>query len=277
MTYFITSSAPDPFSPIYEYPPQGANGIGYSNTQGRTQVSSFVPSPDTTKTIIVGGQSLMATASGTAPYTTVSANAQNLNIYDGGIYAGADPILGASYAPSVGPSSVSMRIADRIIVNNPTWRVIMVPIAIGGTPYISWVPSTTNSLFTRIKTAIMRCRARGIEPDKIIWGEGETDRDLGTSSTNVRNSIWAIVDGIRALDCNATFYIGKYTMVSGSISTAVQTGIDNSVDVSRDIVAGYDADNNATVVGGYRLADQTHLSDTGLTLTGNGWADLIYP
>ena len=269
------ASSIDPFL-VNEYPSQP---IGYKNAAGKVQVTSVISAPSTTKTVIVGGQSNMATACGTATYTTVSSSANNLSIYDGGIYAGSDPVLGASYAPATGLSSVPMRIADRAIAQGKATRAIMVPVAIGGTPYAAWVPTASNTLFTRVSTAILRCRARGLEPDVFVWGQGETDNGLGTSAASVTASIQAIVGAIRAapISCTAPFYVGLYTMVSGSSSATIRTGISNSVSAPLNIVLGYDADTNCTVAGGFRLADQTHLSNTGLTLSGNGWADLVFP
>lgn len=270
------SSAPDPFL-LHEYPPQGnPNGIGFSNIRGRTEVSSVITDPTTTKTIIVGGQSNMATACGTSVYETVSSQSHNLNIYNGGIYSGSDPVLGASYAPSAGPSSVVMRIADRIIARGKATRVIMVPIAIGGTPFAIWEPNSANSLFTRIRTAILRCRARGLEPDHILWGQGETDKDLGTSAVAIKASVWAIVDAIRAapLSCSAPFWLGKYTMTGGTTGATVRQGLADAVDVGRDIRAGYDAD---VLTGNNRLAGGVHLSNAGLNASAIGWADLVFP
>src|SRR5687768_18101653 len=43
-----------------------------------------------TKIVAIGGQSNMATACGSAHYTTISGEAVNLNVYDGGIYAGSE-------------------------------------------------------------------------------------------------------------------------------------------------------------------------------------------
>ena len=66
-------------------------------------------------------------------------------------------------------------------------------------------------------------------------------------------------------------------MVLGATSATVQQGLADAIDAGRNIIAGYDADTNCTVAGGFRLADQTHLSNTGLTLSANGWADLVFP
>lgn len=249
--------------------------LGYTSVAGITQASSIISAPLTTKTIITGGQSNFATACGTSPYSTVSSSANQLSIYDGGIYNGSSPVLGCSYNKAL--ASVNMMIADSMISRSKATRAIVVPIAVGGTIYAQWVPSASNTLFSRISTAILRCRARGLEPDVFFWGEGENDNSLGTSAASITASIQAIVDGIRALSCTAPFYVGLYTMFGGNISSTIRTGISNSVETPRNIKLGYDADTNCTVAGGFRLGDGTHLSDTGLTLAATGWTTLVFP
>ena len=173
-----------------------------------------------------------------------------------------------------------MRVADSMIDRGKATRCIVVPIAIAGTPYAAWEPTAAGSLFTRIKTAILRCRARGLEPDAIMWGEGETDNTpLGTPAASVTASIQAIVGAIRAapISCTAPFYVGLYTMVNGSTSATVRTGISNSVSAPLSIILGYDADTNLTVAGGFRMPDGSHLSNTGLATGATGWTTLMFP
>lgn len=267
-------SSPDPFG-FYEYGSQMPAGI--SGSAGRTQVSSIVVDRANTKIIIMDGQSEMATANGTSTYTTVNAASHNFNIYDGGIYTSVDPVLGASYDSTIGLSSMATRIADRLITGGKATRVIMVPIAVSNTPWAMYDPAAVGSLFTRFRAAYLRLAAHGLSPDVIITARGATDNVLNTSAASVKASIWAWADGVRALGCTAPIYLGKFTLVSGAVDTTVQAGIDSAIDVGRDIRAGYNADSNLTVAGGYRLADQTHLSNTGLTTGANGWADLVYP
>lgn len=271
-----TGSAPDPYL-LNEYPPQGKpNGMGYYNIRGRTEVSSIISAPTTTKIVIVDGQSEHATANGTMTYSTVNAASNQLNIYDGAIYAGADPVLGASDAPNVGYSSMVMRFADRLITQGRATRVIMVPIAIGGTPWAIYEPTADGSLFTRVRCAIRRLAALGLEPDAIITARGATDAGLGTSAASMKTSVWAWADGIRDLGCTAPIYLGKFSG-AGVTSNAIRTAMDNALDAGRNIVEGYDGDTYLTIAGGYRLADTVHLSDTGLTKSGNDWADLVFP
>jgi hypothetical protein len=249
---------------------------GFSDTRNKALLLAAPIA--STKIIGIGGQSNMSSWCGTAHYTTISSEALNLNIYDGGIYAGSDPLLGCDNGELViggTKSSVGMRIADRIISNGKAARVIVAPFALGGTYFNSWVPATANSLFTRVRSFILRCRARGLEPDVFAWGQGEQDGPGGTSSVDVKAAIWAIVDGIRAMNCVAPFYIGKYTTNSNTPNTTVQTGIANSIDTGRVIRAGFDADTNCP--GPAQRLDGTHLNDIGLTTAGNGWGDLLFP
>lgn len=270
-------SAPDPFT-FKEYPPQGnPNGRGYSNTRGRTLVSSLVTDRPNTQIIIVDGQSEHATAGGTSAYTVTNTDAAHqLNLYDGGLYAIEEPVLGCSYAPATGPSSMIGQMADYIIDQELATRAILVPIAMGGTPWAIYEPDAADSLFTRFRAAWNRLQALGLEPDHIIAARGATDNDLDTSAASVTASIQAWAQGVRDLGCDAPIWLGKFTMVSGSVDSTVQTGIDDAVDVGLDIRAGYDGDTNLTVAGGYRLGDETHLSNTGLAKAAQDWIDVIF-
>lgn len=281
----FAASAPDPFV-VSEYPQAGYGGApgqpgyagrGWDVIRGKTEVSSIVADRNDTAVIIVDGQSEHATSGGTSAYSVLSTEAHQMNIYDGGIYRIADPVLGASYAESTGPSSPIGPLADRIIARGKKSRVIVVPIAIGGTPWSIYDPAVTGSLFSRVRCAILRLRARGLEPDFICAARGATDNGLGTSAASIKASVQAWAQGIRDMDCDAPIYLGKFTMASGATSATVRQGLTDAIDVGLDIRAGYDGDTNLTVAGGYRLADQTHLSNTGVVACGHGWADLLYP
>jgi hypothetical protein len=269
------ATRPDPFL-LNEYPPQGVpNGVGYRNARGRVEVSSIIADRPNTQIIIVDGQSEHATANGTSAHTVSNSAAHQLNVYDGGIYEIAEPLLGCSYAPAVGPSSMIGQMADYIIDQALATRVIMVPIAIGGTPWAIYDPAAAGSLFTRFRAAYLRLQALGLEPDHIIAARGATDGVLGTSAADVTTAIHAWADGVRALGCDAPIWLGKFTMVGGSANSTVRTGMDNAIHVGRDIRAGYDGDTHLTVGGGYRL-DGVHLSNTGLQKAAEDWVDLIF-
>lgn len=260
-------------------------GVGNRSSAGKTLRSSTIAAPSTTKVIIVGGQSNQSTSCGTVVYTPVSGSADILNIYDGGIYNGTDPVLGCNVG-NTGPSSICTRLADSMISRGKATRCIVVPIAIGGTKYVDWDPATTNTLFGRISTAILRVRARGLEPDAFFWGEGESDAQAVTPAATITTQIQNIVTAIRAapLSCTAPFYVGLYTMLGGVINgglgtgtiAGVRKGIADSVSAPLNIILGYDADNN--LAAGTRVDPPgTHFGDANLTTAATAWTTLAFP
>lgn len=269
----IVSSAPDPYA-VKDLSSVITGGNGY------TQASSTIAAPSTTKTIITAGQSNMASVIGTAYTVTNSSSVHMLNIYDGGFYNTQDPVLGCAFNPaSSNISNIVGPLGDNIINRAKATRVITCSVGIGGTTYASWEPGNAADHYTRLKVAILRCRARGLEPDFIIWGMGESDNIAGTSAASIKASIWATVDALRAspVSCNTPVYIGLYSMFGGTISATVRSGVTTSVDAGRIIRLGYDADTNATIAGGFREADGTHFNNTGRNLVGAGWGSLILP
>ena len=116
------SSAPDPFR-VPELP-LSPNNYGWGNPNGRTLVSSVITDRPNTKVIITDGQSLMASSATGSPHTPL-AGVHNLNIYDGGIYVGADPVLGASFHAGgipAAPTSPNLHIGDRLIATGKATR-----------------------------------------------------------------------------------------------------------------------------------------------------------
>lgn len=267
----------DPF-PMPELNPS-VFGSGRKDTTGWTLTQSTIAAPSTTKKILLLGQSNNANSCDTPAYTVQNPTTVNvLNPYDGGIYQGRDPVLGCTDTKS----SLMMPLGDRLINQAKATRVILCNVAVGGTTFALWAPSHSSQLFLRIKTGILRFRARGLEPDFILIGQGESDVEAGSSSTVVRDGIWAIVDGIRAapISCNAPVYVGLYTVLGGTQSNTVRTGITNAVSGPRNIILGYDLDTECPAAGGFREGGSptgTHLSVTGRNKAGPGWADLILP
>ncbi len=245
--------------------------LGHSHVAGLTPLTSGVSDLLNTSAILIFGQSNMATSCGTSAYTTINSQAQQINIYDGALYPGVDPVFGATVTAF---SSITMRLADRIISQSKKSRVIMGNCSVGGTTWDQWA---NGDLFSRIAATIWRFRAQGIEPNKIISGLGETDGVNGTIASSITSNVNILTDKIRALGCNAPIYLGKYTIAGGSPVAAVRTGIDNAIDNGgRGIYLGFDCDTNCPIAGGYRY-DGVHLNNAGLDIAAPAWQAIIYP
>lgn len=257
------------------------NNFGNGNTNGRVIVPNAIHRPST-KVIITDGQSLVASSSTGPKYTPISNQVHNLNVYDGAIYMGADPVLGCSYHAAgidAAPTGPNLHIGDRLIATGKAARVILVPLA-NASIWPDVDPSVPGSMFGRTRVAILRCRALGFDPDAIYCGRGEGDAFLGTPSNTIRDAGWAYVDAIRAMNCTCPVYVGIHSRLStgpGGVNATTRAGLQAMVNVGRDIRAGFDCDtlegtNRQTAAG-----DPVHLTTEGATNYGNAIADLMFP
>lgn len=221
--------------------------------------------------LISAGQSLRANCCGTQYTPTNASKIDNFNVNDGAAYDCSGPLLGCTNG-STGPGNIMPRVADLLITNNRFARVIIAPLAIGGSAISEWQDG--GAYADRVPVAMRRLAARGITPDVtgvtfcIEWGQGETDGLNGTSQaayTASFNSFLAkaIAGGFsgRVFVAHESYYVGT----TYSAITNAQAAVVDSVTV----FAGGNLD---TIPSGSRAADNLHLNDTGAASA----ATLIY-
>jgi hypothetical protein len=275
-----SSSVPDPNDFVdYGYQcPGRATSVAIA---GRETRRSSITWP-VVKTLILRGQSNMGNnlGPGASQYTSVhSGFALDLNSQ---LYQLADPVLGPNNWRFDGRTSefftsTSVHLADHIIANGKAHGVVCCNASIGGTIYDQWTSTVRLSLFSRIRSAIYRCRARGLEPDAFVWGQGEGDGSASTPTATLIPQMRAIVDGIRALGCEAPFHLGYYTTATVphmNVRDAVDAVLDPT---GRKIFAGWDSDLFAPHPSIYRETDGVHLSEAGAVLSGQSWANILFP
>lgn len=251
------------------------NDQGYSSTAGRTLRSSAINPAQRTLVLFIDGQSNMASV-GPSSFTPVNGAAiDNFNIYNGATYATTDPVLGSSYDSTLGVGSLGPRIADQLITNGKFDRVILVPVAIGGTS-IS-IHAAGGILYDRVCVGMRRLAVRGIVPGATgvtfayLWGQGESDH--GTAQGTYQGYFGQIV--ARAQNCsglsaqfNGRIFVNRETLLSGVTDATIQAAQSALVN-NTTIFAGGDID---SLTGANRQADNTHLSAAGQAAA----ATLIY-
>lgn len=254
-----------------------ANNAGYQATGGKTKRSLTINTAIRNLVLIVAGQSNYTNVAPTAYVPTNASVLDNFNVYDGAVYAAADPLLGAGWAYTVlggvgtnpSPGNIGTRVGDLLITNGKFDRVILVPVAIGGTTASDW---STGSMSNRIPTAMRRLLSRGIVPGTtnvtfaIIWGQGESD--AGTSQVNYTSRMNTVIASAAAAGFSGRWFINKQTWIAGAVDAnvqAAQVGLPNG----STVFAGADADSlNAA----NRYADNTHFNDAGMAAL----ATLVY-
>jgi hypothetical protein len=261
-----------------------ANNAGFNDTQfigTRTlRASPQINTGVANLVLILAGQSNVASEAPSAYSPTNSTVVDNLNIYDGGIYAWADPPLGSTWAyQSFGGTGstcgtlqscghVGARISDLFINAGTFARVIVAPVAVGGTTISQW---DTGPLSNRICVAIGRLANRGITPSvtnvtfAIVWGQGESE----TTSTTLQyqTAITNILNRAKACGFSGRFFVNKETFGAGATNANVQSAQTGIVD-SVNFWAGANADaltGTACSASACRRADNTHFTDAGAT------------
>lgn len=262
------ASLPDPFLMGENYREDGwNNNRGYSDVNSKTLRITPINAQERTLVLITSGQSNMASVGPSSYVPTNASKVDNLSIYDGAIYATADPLIGQTYAPDYGVGSIPPRIADKLITGVKFDRVILVPVASGGSSIAMWAPG--GPLYMRHCVAMHRLAARGIVPGMpgvtfaLVWGQGESD--AGTAQATYQTRFGQIVTKLKncpnlASQFNGRIFITKQTMLSNVVNATTQAAQVALID-NVSIFSGGDID--ALTGGTNRIADGTHLTATG--------------
>lgn len=256
---------PDPFEIDDSFAiSQGAGALPYRKTAGLVLRDQAFNPAQKTLVLIGAGQSNYVSLNPTLYTPSSSSVIDNFNIYDGGSYSIGGPLLGTQYNATMGPGNILARIAQNAITGGFD-RVVVVPIAIGGTVAADWA---TGSLSDRIGVAMRRLASRGYVPGvtgltfALSWGQGETDNGNGTLQAAYAASMATVISNAQAAGFTGSscrFFINKETWLSGAVSSAVQAA-QVALPNGATIFAGGDLDTlNAT----NRQADNTHFNDTG--------------
>lgn len=244
---------------------QWGNNAGYQDLTGKTLRSAAITGR--TLILITAGDSNMA-AVGPTPFTPINTNSvDNLNIYDGAVYNGADPMLGHSLSLTInnnqpGYGSIPPRLADKIMNGNLYDRVICVPLAIGGSYTAAW--ATGGTLFAKIPVALRRLAARGITPSTpnctfcIVYQIGANEH--GISVNDYQANVNSTINKAKAEGFVGKVFIPKYSLLNGVVDANIQTAELGLID---NVTFFNGGDQDALTGTAYRQADNTHFNAVG--------------
>ena len=261
-------SAPSVTDP-YRFNEWSAGNFPGGNTYatGKAVRNPRLNAGETTGVFIVAGQSNASNYTfGTAYNQTNAGKIDCLSIYDGGLYAATEPLLGCeTYNLEQSRGNIFTQVADHLITAGIFQRVILIPIAIGGTPVNLW----TTSFGDRLMVAFKRAQAVGLTVTGVLWQQGEAD--VATSQASYAADLATVIAKPRAAGFNAPWFIAKCTYFTGTTSApvrAAQTAIVNGT----DIFAGPDTD---TLTSAYRYDNGHFNSTTGAAAAAALWKTAI--
>ncbi len=157
---YRTSPAPVLKSPL---PFGGADPRSY---KVRTQCD--LSDPKRTIVLLALGQSNAANYTGAMVQSTYGGAV--MNYYQGRCYVAADPLLGADG----NSGSLWTELANRLISTGQADRVMIVPLAVGGSSMIHWQPG--GDLYQELGRLIDALEADHISITDTVWVQGEAER-----------------------------------------------------------------------------------------------------
>lgn len=236
-------------------------------TDDRVRMEPFVQGPETLVLVTIG-QSLMANYVG-GERLQGGPEILQINLYDGGLYVAKDPLLGVdTFLPDPAQSNFAIRLARQVIMSNRYRRIVILPIAVGGTHAALW---QRGGLFNpRIPVAGQRLRDLGLTASAILWQQGTTDNTLGTSETSYRASLLSVIETFRLAGFTRTpFLVGLDSWYDGVWAEPVRAAQKSVVDPEAFVFAGPDIDQ----VGARR--DVAHMTEAGAEQQAALWLEAL--
>ena len=215
--------------------------------------------------ILAFGQSQLANEGEAAGRYNPSRDVHNFNLFDGRCYRARDPLLG----PTFDRANLLTRLGDLLIERGRFERVLLVPIAYGGTSVAEWKPG--GRMYPRLAIASVRLRRLGVEPTHALWHLGETDAARGLDADAWRRDFAEMVAGLRALGVNAPLFVAQSTICCSPRNEVVRAAQRSVIDPAQAIFPGPDTD----ALGSEHRWDDCHFSTSGLRRAAELWLEAL--
>lgn len=203
-----------------------------------------------TMVVLTAGQSNAANAGSdpSGPFPGV------FNLYGGRFHQARDPLLGASGQGG----SVWIRFSRKVIEAGLYQQVVIVPVAIGGTRIAHWVPG--GELSHRIPAAIAQCKALGLGITHVIWHQGESDTQYGTSQTAYAKALRAVIGQIRANGVPAPVMVCRAARMRDIYGPQIIKAQEEVISSTSGVIAGPNTDD---LIGVDKRFDDLHFNGAG--------------
>lgn len=193
------------------------------------------------------------------------------NYYKGNLYTARDPLIGATGKGG----SVWTRLADLLIDSGLYKKVILVPIAVGGSAIGRW---TSGDCSVRLEQTLRFLDSQHIKLTHIFWHQGETDNLLNTPRETYERSLDTILTTIRKYHQDADMYVSIASYHPGAVTKPL--GVDSVIrdaqigfiNKHRGVIAGPDTDSLIYAIDRF---DSVHFSDFGMNEFAQKWLKAI--
>lgn len=232
---------------------------GFKDTTGRAEVPCALFTQPDTAVLLTFGQSNAANE-GEQAYQPGD-GVYNCNFFDGKCYAALDPLLGATGS---GGSPWS-RLGDKLIAAGVFKRVLIVPIAVGGSALREWMPGGKHH--ARILDAQRALTAHGLRVTHALWHQGEADA-RHTTETEYVGGFQQILDAMRSAGIDAPVYVAVASICQNTGSDAIRSAQREIAATMENVHPGADTDTLDRFVWRFDLC---HFSALGLDRHADLW------
>lgn len=218
------------------------------------------------KIVVVLGQSLFSNIVNDTYTVSNPTKVLNFNVLDGRstipnagpCYQAQTTLLGSTgNGPTLG--NPLARMGDDLIGLGVS-GVILVPALVGGSSVSQWsVPSTPPYLYNNIAVVARMLAANSLSPTEIVWEQGETDCQNGTSQAAYAASLANVFAGVRSVWPSTPIILNSAeTWISGVTCSPIAAA--QAAAIGGSVFAGANTD---SLGAGDRQMDNTHFNATG--------------
>jgi hypothetical protein len=262
---FLLEGPPKPFVLEPESPPLALDPAGrllkYAD-------KIEVPCPkqtERTAVLLIAGQSNAANSAAQRHETRHPDRV--LNFMSGRCYVAGSPLLGAT--GFAGEPWTLM--ADQLIDAQAFERVILAPIAVGGSNIAQWAKggALNNSMIPLVQDLVTHYRVT-----HVLWHQGESDFTLKTDAISYKQQFQSFAETLRANAVEAPVFVSTATrcLPGWSEPNAIQTAQKALASGQSGFKAGVDTDRLLMPQDRY---DDCHMADSGEVKTAKAWAALL--
>jgi hypothetical protein len=186
---------------------------GFKDTTGRQRVDCNQFAEPGSAILVTFGQSNAANEA--ALDFQPGEGVYNFSFFDSKCYLARDPLLGTTGDGG----SVWSRLGDKLVRAGVYKRVLIAPMAVGGSRVLAWTPEGVH--FPRIEKMHAALTAAGLEPTHLLWHQGESDA-RATSEAEYVAQFTRMLESLRGVGIEAPVYVAVASVCRHSGSDAIR-------------------------------------------------------
>jgi Carbohydrate esterase, sialic acid-specific acetylesterase len=263
----LIEGAPKPFVYARESPPLALDSAGrLLKYPGKTEVQCPKQS-QRTAVLLIAGQSNAAN-SGAQRHETRHPD-RVLNFMGGRCYPAASPLLGST--GFAGEPWTLM--ADELIDAQAFDRVILAPVAVGGSDIGQWAKggALNTSMIPLVQDLVTHYRVT-----HVLWHQGESDFVLKTDPARYKEQFHSFAETLRANAVDAPIFVSTATrcLPGWSEPNPIRRAQQELAADQAGFKPGVDTDKLLSAQDRY---DDCHMADSGEVKTAEAWTALLRP